>query len=104
MHVADVYIHLAKENRGRGGGGEARGVEEEGGMDMQWACKRYICDPLLEKGTFPAKVHSWLRVQIGPKMSSSKSSAKYMRTIPIVLPRTCISAIAIRPLQSSLYA
>ena len=77
-------------------------MEEEGGMDSGHARDIYACDPLLEKGTFPAKVHSWLWVQIGPKVSSSKSSAKYMRTIPIVLPRTCVSAIAIRPLQSPL--
>ena len=82
-----------KRSGGRGRNGHAVGMQEI-----------YICDPLLEKGTFPAKVHSWLRVLIGPKVSSSKSSVKYMRTIPIVLPRTCVSTIAIHPLQSLLYA
>ena len=62
----------------------------------------HICDPLYEKGTFPAKVHSWLRVLISPKVSSSKISAKYTQTIPIVLPHSCVSAIAIRRLQRPL--
>ena len=39
MHVADVYIHLAKENMGRGGGKRSGGR----GRNGQWACKRYIC-------------------------------------------------------------
>ena len=47
----------------------------------------HICDPLYEKGTFPAKVHSWLQVLIGPKVSSSKISAKYTQTIPLVIRR-----------------
>ena len=40
---------------------------------------------------------------IGPKVSSSKISSKYILTIPIVLPRSCVNAIAIRPLQGPLH-
>ena len=39
---------------------------------------------------------------IGPKVSTNKISAKYMQTIPIVLPHSCVSAIAISLLQGPL--
>ena len=39
----------------------------------------------------------------GPKVSSSKISTKYMQTIPIVLPQSCVSAIAICPLLGPLH-
>ena len=55
-----------------------------------------------KRGPFPQKFISWLQVLIGPKVSFSKISAKYTQTIPIVLPRSCVSAIAIRQLQGPL--
>ena len=61
-----------------------------------------IYDPLQEIGAFPAKVHSWLWLLIGPKVNSSKISTKYTLTVPIVLPRSCVSTIAIRLLQGPL--
>ena len=43
-----------------------------------------------------------LFVATGPKVRFSKISAKYMQTIAIVLPRSCVSAIAIRLIQGPL--
>ena len=89
MDKAQQYIDLAHQYRVCG--------EKLGKAKTRWPMNEVVL--LYEKGTFPAKVHSWLWVLIGPKISFSKISTKYSQTIPIVLPRSCVSTIAISSLQ-----
>ena len=53
-----------------------------------------------KRGPFPQEfIRGYGCYIVGPKVSSSKISAKYIQTVPIVLPRSCVNTIAIHPLQ-----